>query len=224
MRTPTSLSLLALLATAGSVIAQNDTDDLPFDIDFDIPEFPEFQCAEGLQVFISRGTGEEQGPGESGKLGEAIADRIPGTNITSNPYPATFDDPIYFESVLFGTLALGVMLTAYVTACPDSKIAVIGYSQVDSSHLPPCRRFVAHTHNRVRKSLRTTSVVLPRSGVEMSLCLGTPWRRVVSYPRPCPIVLLANIGLSQSSLSLCSATLHSRPMMNSAEAQAKAMG
>ncbi|KAM0276283.1 hypothetical protein ACHAQH_006913 [Verticillium albo-atrum] len=119
-----ALPLLTLLG-----ITRVGAQELPDTIDVELPELPEMQCTEGLQIIISRGTGEDAGAGESGKLGNALLERIPGSNITANPYPASWDEPVYFISVATGALTLASILTQYVEACPESKIAIIGYSQ-----------------------------------------------------------------------------------------------
>lgn len=97
--------------------------------DVQFPPIPDVDCADGLQMFISRGTNEPAGAGKPGELGDAIAARIPGANITATPYPATFENPSYFVSVGIGTWALQQLLTRYLSKCPGSKVAVIGYSQ-----------------------------------------------------------------------------------------------
>lgn len=93
-------------------------------------QVPDIECAKGLQMFVSRGTGEEPGPGETGKLVEKVLDRIEGSQMLAIDYPASSEDPFYIESVANGTLTLRTTLEAYSQACPDTKVAVMGYSQV----------------------------------------------------------------------------------------------
>jgi hypothetical protein len=85
-------------------------------------------CVPGLKMFIGRGT-TENGTGVLGGLSETVADRIPGSDIQSIDYPASWEAPMYFQSVGEGTLALSKALADYVTACPGSKVALLGYSQ-----------------------------------------------------------------------------------------------
>lgn len=113
---------VAILAMAGMAFGQNSTGGTP-----------DIQCAKGVQMFVSRGTGEDAGPGEMGGLVKRISNRIPGSSILPTNYPASYDDPIYFESVVNGTVTLRATIEAYIDACPDSKIAVFGYSQVSSN-------------------------------------------------------------------------------------------
>ena len=93
-------------------------------------------CAKGLQMFVSRGTGEPMGSGATKAVGatapivEAIAKQIPGSSITGVPYPASKKDPSYFISVGEGTKMVKEMATEYAKECPDSKMAFFGWSQV----------------------------------------------------------------------------------------------
>ncbi|KAM0715565.1 hypothetical protein Q7P37_009063 [Cladosporium fusiforme] len=86
-------------------------------------------CHEGLKMFVSRGTGEEQGTGVTGLVTDMIASQINGSDVQPIAYPASFDDPIYFVSVANGTGLLKQAITNYAEACPDSKMALFGYSQ-----------------------------------------------------------------------------------------------
>lgn len=88
------------------------------------------QCAPGLKMFVSRGTGEDIGVGATGVLVDVIAQQINGSDIEAIDYPASLDDPLYFQSVSNGTTLVKEAITNYAAACPESKMAVFGYSQV----------------------------------------------------------------------------------------------
>lgn len=88
------------------------------------------QCAKGLKMFVSRGTGEPMGLGATGDITKVIAEKIPGSHSESIPYPASETVPSYMVSVANGTGLLREAIEGYVDACPNSKIAVFGYSQV----------------------------------------------------------------------------------------------
>lgn len=114
------------------------------------------QCVKGLKVFVGRGTGEPLvdaenkdttlisetglgnntlGLGETGKLLMPIFDKIPDSNYTAILYTASngrqsTNVSNYFESVYNGTAMVRKAMTDYATACPDGKMAWIGYSQV----------------------------------------------------------------------------------------------
>ncbi|KAI9155763.1 Acetylxylan esterase [Paramyrothecium foliicola] len=110
--------ILAGLTAAGAVLAQNST----------------IRCAPGLKMFVSRGTSEPMGFGETGKLVEPIKRAIEGSISEYIAYPASNGNatnglPNYYQSVGNGTILLRRRITEYAEACPDSKIAVFGYSQ-----------------------------------------------------------------------------------------------
>jgi acetylxylan esterase len=110
--------ILSSLAAAGLASAQNST----------------IRCAPGLQLFVSRGTDEPMGFGETGKLIEPILGAIEGSVADYTAYPASFGNetngkPNNFVSVARGTLMLRRTILEYSEACPGSKMAVLGYSQ-----------------------------------------------------------------------------------------------
>lgn len=80
-------------------------------------------------MFVARGTGEDPGTGETGKLVEAIADKIKDSDIEAIQYPAEFIEVNYFLSVANGTAAVKDKLESYAEACPGHKMAFFGYSQ-----------------------------------------------------------------------------------------------
>lgn len=88
------------------------------------------QCASGLKMFVSRGTNEAPGLGANGDMVNLIKSQIPGSEVTAIDYPASYENPVYFDSVYQGTKAVKKAVTDYANACPNSKIAVFGYSQV----------------------------------------------------------------------------------------------
>lgn len=103
-----------IIAAAAAVKAQNST----------------VVCAEGLKMFVSRGTSETMGYGITESLVDTIADRIEASNAEAILYPASVADPNYFTSVGLGTIMVKEKMTAYARECPDSKMAWFGYSQV----------------------------------------------------------------------------------------------
>jgi acetylxylan esterase len=114
MRSFTSVALLAA-AAAGTVRADN------------------IECADGLYMLIARGTGEDPGPGETGKVANRIKDQIENSTVKGLDYPASFNGEVgdnnYFESVEKGYEAMKVAIQQYYDACPDHKMAIFGYSQ-----------------------------------------------------------------------------------------------
>ena len=108
------------------------------------------ECVKGLKVFVARGTGETlndaqsafpdlsdliglgetMGLGMTGTMLKPIFDQIDDSGHSSILYPATDSDPVYFQSVANGTLLVREAMIQYAKACPDSKMAWLGYSQV----------------------------------------------------------------------------------------------
>lgn len=113
MRGFTHITFAGLLA-AGISSAQNST----------------VECASGLKMFVSRGTDEDMGLGVTEALVEVIASQIEGSEYTAIEYPASGENPSYFESVANGTQLVRRAVTSYAEACPDGKMALFGYSQV----------------------------------------------------------------------------------------------
>ncbi|EKG18199.1 Cutinase [Macrophomina phaseolina MS6] len=81
-------------------------------------------CA-AVHILIARGTTEEY-PGDMGSLANLIIANNGDADYENIIYPATFD---YISSTRQGMSATMNQLTAYVEACPDSKIVLLGYSQ-----------------------------------------------------------------------------------------------
>lgn len=117
---PATLLMTAALLAAIGVSGQNAT----------------IECAEGLKMFVSRGTGEPMGLGTTEALVDVIAEQINGSDIEAIEYPASWDDPLYFYSVANGTTLVKQAINNYAMACPGSKMAVFGYSQVLSCNDP----------------------------------------------------------------------------------------
>ncbi|PWI69535.1 hypothetical protein PCL_01182 [Purpureocillium lilacinum] len=116
MRAASSLAALALLAGAASaapsISGRNAT-----------------TCATGLYIVVARGTTEPQGAGVTGLLAGNITAKIPGSKVEALVYPATFSDPAYQDSVADGVKGMQSVVNNYLDACPDGKMAIMGYSQ-----------------------------------------------------------------------------------------------
>ncbi|KAM7192556.1 Cutinase [Naviculisporaceae sp. PSN 640] len=67
------------------------------------------------------------GPGVMGVDVVGVAAQIPFSNIASVDYPATLDN--YHESETDGVKEMRRQVTEYATACPSSKMVLMGYSQ-----------------------------------------------------------------------------------------------
>ncbi|KAJ4258074.1 hypothetical protein NW762_008214 [Fusarium torreyae] len=83
-----------------------------------------------LKMFVSRGTDENATYyGVTETLVKDIKVRIDGSDYEAIKYPATVENPNYFVSAANGTRLLKEAMRSYTKACPDSKIALFGYSQ-----------------------------------------------------------------------------------------------
>ncbi|PHH70021.1 hypothetical protein CDD82_7388 [Ophiocordyceps australis] len=95
-----------------------------------LPPAMALSCSPGLYVLVARGTFEPPGPGSAGLIPQALANRT-SANITTAPidYPASLTDPAYTQSVQEGGHAVHDAIVNYASACPDGKMAIVGYSQ-----------------------------------------------------------------------------------------------
>ncbi|EFQ35915.1 cutinase [Colletotrichum graminicola] len=84
-------------------------------------------CATGIHLIVARGSNEPAGVGRIGSVANGVVASIPGSQIEAINYPATFDN--YSTSVAAGAEAMKIALTQYSSQCPNSKIALLGYSQ-----------------------------------------------------------------------------------------------
>lgn len=87
-------------------------------------------CADGLQIIVGRGTGEDAGPGVLKIVADQISSKVKGSKVVAVDYPATSLSPNYFDSVKDGTKEVHDDIVNYAKKCPKSKIAYLGYSQV----------------------------------------------------------------------------------------------
>lgn len=85
-------------------------------------------CSSALHIIVARGSAEAPGTGLMGGVAGNISAVIPGSEIVALDYPAAFD--AYFTSEPAGVASLTNALSTYVSACPNGKIALLGYSQV----------------------------------------------------------------------------------------------
>lgn len=96
---------------------------------------PESDCSP-VHIFAARGSGEPAGPGAVGQLAELIHIDNPSTStdaVEAIDYPALLDpnDPTrYAFSTHVGISAVMWQVTSYYNRCPNSKVVLLGYSQV----------------------------------------------------------------------------------------------
>ncbi|KAJ3543417.1 hypothetical protein NM208_g3587 [Fusarium decemcellulare] len=84
-------------------------------------------CADGLYMIVARGSDEPVGTGSSGLIAKGVAKKISGSHILGLDYPARSTE--YEKSERQGAYAMHSAIVNYHKDCPDSRIALIGYSQ-----------------------------------------------------------------------------------------------
>lgn len=82
-------------------------------------------------IVVSRASTEPPGTGVLGSVADAIVAARPGSDIATNPYPALLDP--YLESETAGVGNLTEIVLGYQACCPDSKMVLLGYSQVSKA-------------------------------------------------------------------------------------------
>jgi hypothetical protein len=92
----------------------------------DIPS--NFTCVSGAHIIAVRGSLEPQGPGIIGAVAQQIMSAIPDSDLTSLRYPAMYEP--YKPSQIEGVEALALAVWQYAAFCPDTKMILLGYSQV----------------------------------------------------------------------------------------------
>lgn len=102
-----------LMAAAGLTAAQDTTSSS--------------NCTDGLYMLVARATGEDPGTGRVGVVANNISSQIPNSIIQPIAYPATFAN--YTTSELAGVEAMTAGIRDRVAACPQGKIALLGFSQ-----------------------------------------------------------------------------------------------
>ncbi|KAK6523307.1 hypothetical protein TWF694_006190 [Orbilia ellipsospora] len=84
-------------------------------------------CATGLYMIVARGSGEDPGTGRIGIVANNVTERIKGSQVVALDYPANFT--AYLSSESIGVTAMRLAIEGYVGKCPDSKYALLGWSQ-----------------------------------------------------------------------------------------------
>ena len=88
-------------------------------------------CSTSLHLIVSRGSTEAGLIGRIGTVSNGTLALVPGSPVEGVDYPATLSN--YTISQGTGVDNLRAAVGAYSTACPDTKIALLGYSQVSSA-------------------------------------------------------------------------------------------
>ena len=89
-------------------------------------------CATGVHMIVARATTEQPGYGALGQVVDQVLGQVTGSTSEAVDYPANglFNFTVYQQSETIGIQNMTKALTAYTQACPQSRIALLGYSQV----------------------------------------------------------------------------------------------
>ncbi|TEA20660.1 Acetylxylan esterase 2 [Colletotrichum sidae] len=85
-------------------------------------------CATGVHMIVARASTERPGPGIIGGVANRVQSQIPGSDMVSVDYPAQLNP--YQPSQRAGVTAMTKLVQDYATQCPESKMVLMGYSQV----------------------------------------------------------------------------------------------
>jgi acetylxylan esterase len=96
-----------------------------------------------VHILVGRGSGEPKGEGATGRLSTTLKRSIAGATSEAVDYPAKLSP--YPQSESTGVQAVKEQMTAYVKKCPQSKIVLMGYSQVEILSLPKHRLLLTST-------------------------------------------------------------------------------
>lgn len=100
------------------------------------------QCptGSGVGMIVARASTEAPGTGIIGSVADDVAAQMPGSTITAVDYPATLEN--YQSSEGTGVAAMTKLVQNFTTSCPESKMVLMGYSQVRFLHVlaPPSQK------------------------------------------------------------------------------------
>ncbi|KAF7591018.1 hypothetical protein BBP40_002036 [Aspergillus hancockii] len=139
------LLLLSLLTTLALVIAAA----------------PPGPCAK-VHIIAARQSTSWPGEGRMKDLSNLIKQQIPCSDSEALDYPAYGDIWRYRASVFAGDKAMITAISTYASRCPDSKIVLLGYSQVSTRNLR------ASTRSDEKQGAHIIGDILCGSVVEMS--------------------------------------------------------
>ncbi|KAF8857686.1 cutinase [Acephala macrosclerotiorum] len=78
-------------------------------------------------MIVARASTEQPGQGIIGAVATQVQQQVPGSDSEAVDYPATLTD--YLNSEASGVAAMTKLVENYAARCPNSKMALLGYSQ-----------------------------------------------------------------------------------------------
>lgn len=99
------------------------------------------QSCPAIHVFGARETTAPAGYGTAGVVVNLVLNAYPGSTSEAINYPAcggqsSCGGVSYANSVQQGVAAVTAAVNAFNNKCPDTKLVIVGYSQVSFSHAP----------------------------------------------------------------------------------------
>ncbi|KAK0112044.1 hypothetical protein ONS96_001305 [Cadophora gregata f. sp. sojae] len=84
-------------------------------------------CATGVHIIVARASTEKPGEGIIGAVAKQVEQAVPGSDSEAVDYPATLQN--YTSSEGLGVSGMTKLIENYAARCPNSKMALMGYSQ-----------------------------------------------------------------------------------------------
>ncbi|TVY54615.1 Acetylxylan esterase, partial [Lachnellula suecica] len=84
-------------------------------------------CATGVHMIVARASTESPGQGIIGAVATQVQQAVPGSDSEAVDYPATLTN--YTASEASGVAGMQKLIQDYAARCPNSKMALLGYSQ-----------------------------------------------------------------------------------------------
>lgn len=104
----------------------------------------------GGHIIVSRESGAPAGTSAMNIIALGVTNQCAGSDIAEVPYPATIDD--YLNSEQEGVGNLTDIVLEYQECCPDSKMVLLGYSQVCGDAIPvPAKSMLTRKSPRAPK-------------------------------------------------------------------------
>ena len=166
----TAALLLLLASTSASIISPG-------------PDLQARQSCPGVHVFGARETTVSPGYGTAGTVVNLVLGAYSGSTAEAINYPAcggqsSCGGVSYANSVQAGVRAVASAVNAFNTRCPNTKLVLVGYSQVCGVCYLLSEFEYLHSHARVDKSSMMHSVVV----VIRMRVLATPQSRYNHRP------------------------------------------
>lgn len=133
------------------------------------------QACPDVHIFGARETTAPAGYGTGGQFVNLILAAYSGSTAEAIDYPAQ-GDSAYASSVQAGTKNIASQINAFNTKCPDSRLVVVGYSQVSLCTSLKCAS--GTNPIRVRKSATMLSVAagIQTRASQTRVCCSRPLR------------------------------------------------